>query len=256
MTAVDVTAPKDVSAGELSAARERIAALESYVGRPILGARLTLRDPQTRRSRFRYVADASVLLDGRLVAAHATGPSALEATDRVVDRLRRQVRRVVDADVALRNEPRVIQAALEDLVGEPGNRPAARLKPPEEREVVRRRTYAEEPEPTLTAVADMLDLDEEFHLFRHVRTGEDVLVYRRDDGRIGLIHPPGSELADENDIVVPQPSRYSEPITLDTARSEMDVLNHRFLYFVDAADGRGKVLYLRHDGDYGLIEPE
>jgi hypothetical protein len=32
----------------------------------------------------------------------------------------------------------------------------------------------------------------------------------------------------------------------------MDALNHRFLYFIDAADGRGKVLYLRHDGDYGL----
>jgi hypothetical protein len=31
--------------------------------------------------------------------------------------------------------------------------------------------------------------------------------------------------------------------------------NHRFLYFIDAADGRGKVLYLRHDGDYGLVEP-
>jgi len=35
----------------------------------------------------------------------------------------------------------------------------------------------------------------------------------------------------------------------------MDELNHRFLYFVDAYDGRGKVLYLRHDGDYGLVEP-
>jgi hypothetical protein len=148
----------------------------------------------------------------------------------------------------------VIEVALKDIVG--GDRPEARLKPPEEREIVRRRTYAEEPEPTLTAVADMLDLDEHFHLFRHVRTGEDVVVYRRDDGRIALIHPQGSVLADENDVVVPQPSRYSEPLTLDTARSEMDILNHRFLYFVDAADGRGKVLYLRHDGDYGLVEPE
>ncbi|MDT4935327.1 MAG: Sigma 54 modulation/S30EA ribosomal protein terminus [Pseudonocardiales bacterium] len=35
----------------------------------------------------------------------------------------------------------------------------------------------------------------------------------------------------------------------------MDWLNHRFLYFIDAADGRGKVLYLRHDGDYGLVVP-
>jgi ribosome-associated translation inhibitor RaiA len=256
MTAVDVSAPDDVPAGELSAARERIAELESYVGRPILGARLTLRHPETHKSGTRYVADASVLLDGRLLAAHATGPSALEATDRVADRLRRQVRRVVDAEVALRNEPRVIQAALKDLVGEPGNRPEARQKPAEEREIVRRRTYAEQPEPTLTAVADMLDLDEDFHLFRHVRSGEDVVVYRRDDGRIGLIHPPGSVLADENDVVVPQPSRYSEPTALDTARSEMDILNHRFLYFIDAADGRGKVLYLRYDGDYGLVEPE
>jgi hypothetical protein len=34
------------------------------------------------------------------------------------------------------------------------------------------------------------------------------------------------------------------------------MLNHRFLYFIDAADGRGKLLYLRQDGDYGPVEPE
>jgi hypothetical protein len=33
-------------------------------------------------------------------------------------------------------------------------------------------------------VADLIDLDLEFLLFRHARTGEDVVVYRRDDGRI------------------------------------------------------------------------
>ena len=42
-----------------------------------------------------------------------------------------------------------------------------------------------------------------------------------------------------------------DPFTLDEPRTEMDLLNHRFLYFIDAEDGRGKVLYLRHDGDYG-----
>ena len=54
---------------------------------------------------------------------------------------------------------------------------------------------------------------------------------------------------------MPEPSRYPEPISLERARDEMDVLNHRFLYFVDAADGHGKVMYLRHDGNYGLVEP-
>ena len=81
-------------------------------------------------------------------------------------------------------------------------------------------------------------------------------MYRRDDGRIGLIHPPGSVLADESDdVVLAEPSRYSEPLTLEQARAEMDVVNHRFLYYIDAADDRGRVLYLRHDGDYGLVEP-
>jgi putative sigma-54 modulation protein len=56
--------------------------------------------------------------------------------------------------------------------------------------------------------------------------------------------------------VVPEPSRYSQPLPIEEARTEMDVLNDRFVYFIDAADGRGKVIYLRHDGDYGLVEPE
>ena len=42
---------------------------------------------------------------------------------------------------------------------------------------------------------------------------------------------------------------------MGVARQEMDLLDHRFLYFIDADDGRGKVLYLRYDGDYGLVEP-
>ena len=36
----------------------------------------------------------------------------------------------------------------------------------------------------------------------------------------------------------------------------MNELNHRFLYFVDEASGRARVIYLRFDGNYGLIEPD
>jgi ribosome-associated translation inhibitor RaiA len=251
---LDITIEEDIPPHERDAARHRFEELQRYVGDRWAPARLTLR--RVNRSLDPYVADASAVADGRVLAAHATGPSAVEAVDAVVERLRRQLRRVVDADVALRNEPRTIAKALEDIDFDRTRRPQARLKPPEEREIVRRRTYSDHPESTLEAVADMLDLDEEFHLFVHVRTGEDVVVYRRDDGRIGLLHPPYSELADENDVVVPEPSRYSEPISLDKARREMDFLGHRFLYFIDAEDERGKVIYLRHDGDYGLVAPE
>jgi hypothetical protein len=158
--------------------------------------------------------------------------------------------------VARRNEPRELERGLAELGHDRRHRPtAADLKPPELRDVIPTRTPYSLPETTYDAVADLLDLDLEFLLFRHARTGEDVVVYRRDDGRIGLLHPPGSPLADEDGIVVPEASRYPEPIPRSKAIGEMDVLNHRFLYFVDAADGRGKVIYRRHDGNYGLVEP-
>jgi ribosome-associated translation inhibitor RaiA len=253
---VQVKAGKEIPPDDARAAQERFASLDRYAGRPLTGARLTLRRDGSRRPERAYVADADVLFDGRTLAAHATGRGTLEATDAVTDRLRRQVRRVVDAEVAQRNEPAAIRTALAALHAQVSHRPEARLKPPGQRKIVRRRTYADRPLATLEAAADLLDDDLEFYLFRHMRTGEDVVVHRRDDGRLGLLFPPGSILADENDVVVPEASRYPGPLTLDAAASEMDELDHRFLYFIDAVDGRGKVIYLRHDGDYGLVEPE
>ena len=257
MADVDINIEGDISREAAEDARRRLASLQQYSDLPFMGGRLTLRHVQQGRTRWPYVADARVIFDGRMFAAHTAGRTPEEAIEQAEERLRRRLRDLVGADVALRNEPRAIEKALEDLEPDRRHRPEAPLKPPEERQMVRRRTYADHPESTYEAIADMLDLDEEFHLFRHVRTDEDVVVYRRDDGRIGLIHPPGSKLADEtDDVVTAEPSRYSEPLALEQARAEMDIVNHRFLYFVDAADGRGRVLYLRHDGDYGLVEPE
>jgi hypothetical protein len=34
----------------------------------------------------------------------------------------------------------------------------------------------------------------------------------------------------------------------------MNMLNHRFMYFIDAASDCGNVIYMRYDGHYGLIE--
>jgi ribosome-associated translation inhibitor RaiA len=237
MIDIDVTAEREIPRKQVDAARKRFEALERYIGHPPEGARLTLRRGAGGHSDRDYVADASVLFEGRLLAAHTAGPTPEKAAEEAAERLRRQLRRVVGAEVAQRNEPAVIQAALEALDPDRRHRPEAKLKPPEEREIVYRHNYPDKPLETLDAVVFLLDLDREFQLFRHARTWEDVVVYRRDDGRIGLIFPPGSELAHE-DHVVPEPSRYTEPLTADAARAEMDELNHRFLYFIDADDGR------------------
>ena len=242
-----MTLEGDFSPEATEAIRQRFATLQSYSPHPLTGMRLTLRRGKAHAKRP-WSADASVLYgqDGRVLAAHVAARNALEATDLVLERLRKQLRRVATTD----------REAGERLDLDTTHRPEARLKPAEEREIVRRRTYADAPVGTWDAIADLVDLDLEFLLFRHARTDEDVVVYRRDDGRIGLIHPQGSALADENDIVVPEPNRYSAAMTVDEARREMDIVNHRFLYFIDAGDLRGRVIYLRQDGDYGLVEPE
>jgi ribosome-associated translation inhibitor RaiA len=262
--ALEVHAPKDLPREELGAVRERLASLQGYVGRPILYARLTLRHPETRKARSRWIADASIDLEGRPLAAHATGPDALAAADAVVDRLRRQVRRVVGAEVALRNDPRVIAAALGELAHEVVHRPETDGSPAGRRRIVHRGVAAIEPASIADAAADLLDADQEFRLFRHDETGEWLVIHRREDGRLGVVHPPWVPLTDgEDDILVVQPSPYDGPLTLEEAEAELAATDNRFRaatdnrfrYFVDAADERPKVLYVRHDGDYGLVEP-
>jgi ribosome-associated translation inhibitor RaiA len=251
---VEITAPRDLSDGRRETIREQLEKLAHYTDEPIQTIRLTLRHPDTRAARIRWEADATLELAGMRLAAHATAADPVQAARQVAHRLRRQLRRAADADAALRNEPRVIEKALAVRARERRRRPQPRQKPPELRDIIRRPTAYPLPENTFDAVMDLLDLDYEFLLFRHERTGEDVVVYRRGDGRIGLLHPPGSELADETDVVA-QPSRYPEPVPLERVREELDVLGEGFIYFIDERDGRGKVLYVRPDGDYGLVEP-
>ena len=254
MIDVELHVPTALPPEQVEAARRRIASLDRYASAPLIGARLTLRRDGKPSKKPPYVADVDVRFDGRLLVAHGNGRTATEAADVAAEALRRQLRRIVGADIALRNEPRVFEALGRE------DRPPPRFKPPAERSIVARRSYAQEPEPTLTAIADMLEDAEDFHLFVHARTGEDVVVYWVDAGSIGLLFPPGSVLADERDLVVAEPSWFSDPLPFATARAEMDMLNeravnHHFLYFVDADDDRGKVIYLRLDGDYGLVEP-
>jgi ribosome-associated translation inhibitor RaiA len=251
MTVIEIELGEGVPRGDADTLRTGILELTELQDTPVSHARITLRRGLGRHGTHHYIADASVIVDGRKIAAHATGASANEATKAVRNRLRRQLHRVLKR--AREQQPRADIA--EPLPRDLSYRPQAGVKPAPLRRIVHRRTYLQTPLGTVDAVSDLLDIDAEFMLFVHARTHEDVVVYLRDDGRIGLLFPEGSRLADEDDIVVPKPSRYPEPISLSAARTEMDFLDHRFLYFIDAAHGRGKVIYLRHDGDYGLVEP-
>ena len=46
------------------------------------------------------------------------------------------------------------------------------------------------------------------------------------------------------------------PMSVDDAVLQMELLGHSFFVFVNADTGRSSVLYLRKDGNLGLLEPE
>ena len=46
------------------------------------------------------------------------------------------------------------------------------------------------------------------------------------------------------------------PMSVDDAILQMELLGHSFFVFVNVDTGRANVLYLRKDGDLGLMEPE
>lgn len=47
-----------------------------------------------------------------------------------------------------------------------------------------------------------------------------------------------------------------EPLSMDEAVEQMELLGHDFFVFVHQDDGAVKVVYRRKSGDYGLLQPE
>jgi hypothetical protein len=109
---------------------------------------------------------------------------------------------------------------------------------------------------SIEQAADALeDLDHDFFLFHDAGTDTDAVLYWREDGHHALIEPRRAAQRPDGRGAIPETNRFSSPIDLDVAVAEMDAVGHRFLFFENAATGRGNVIYRRYDGHYGLIEP-
>ena len=234
-------------------AREKVAALERVVKGPVLGARVVLTQEQNPRIPNPARAEAEINLQGRLVRARTAAPSLDAAVDDVAERLQRHLRRYVDRMITRQREPG------ETLPGEWSHRAWSPARPPtferpaEEREIVRRKSFAFGPMSVEDAADALEDLDHEFFLFRDADTEADAVLYWRDDGLLALIETRDAESADHGPVH--EHSRFTSPVALEAAVGEMNEVGHRFLFFENAASRRGNILYRRYDGHYGLIEP-
>ena len=60
-------------------------------------------------------------------------------------------------------------------------------------------------------------------------------------------------VSDDGPMVVREKSHEAEPMSLDQALYEMELVGHDFFLFVDAASRRPSVVYRRHAYNYGVI---
>ena len=70
------------------------------------------------------------------------------------------------------------------------------------------------------------------------------------------VEAPEEEVAEEERRVVKVKRFQVKPMNVEDAIMQMEQLGHSFYLFDNAETGKVCVLYLRKDGDYGLLEPE
>ncbi|MGB3098886.1 MAG: HPF/RaiA family ribosome-associated protein [Solirubrobacterales bacterium] len=252
---VEVTMRGAVPADAREHAEERIGSLDRLLDNTVSHARVVLTEEANPRIERSSRAEGEIDLNGPIVRASVADIEPIAAINQLAHRLERQLRRWIDrrTDLARRG---VDRAAGEWRHADFATaRPDHFPRPPEEREIVRRKSFATHPLTPPEAADEMEALDHDFYLFTDVRTGADAVAYHRDDGRLGVIGPSTLDWSGESDGIVGEPSRMSGPTALQDAVAEMNMVNHRFMYFTNAETDRGNVIYTRYDGHYGLIEP-
>ncbi|MET7383437.1 sigma 54 modulation/S30EA ribosomal C-terminal domain-containing protein [Streptomyces sp. NPDC005526] len=202
------------------------------------------------------LAQVNVDVNGRQARAHVAATTLTEAVDRLQERLDQRLGRLERHWEARRGRTSAGEAHEWRHGDEPTQRPDHFPRPPEERRVVRHKSFSLDRETPDEAAFEMETMDYDFQLFTDLSSGEDSVLYRGGPTgyRLAAVGPPA---ASPGDAAVPLTvSELPAPrLTVDEAKQRLDVTGFPFVFFSDATTGRGNVLYHRYDGHYGLITP-
>ena len=253
---VETVTRGEVSPDMAEYAAEKVRGLAKYCPEPVLHARVTLTRLPNPAAERPATAQVNLDLNGRPVRAQADGTSVREAVDVVHSKLRSMLPEFGRHWEAIRGG--VPSPALDEWRhrSEPTDRPATFPRPPEERQVVRRKSFTLARESVDDAVAEMNQMDYDFHLFTEVGSGEDSVVYRAAPTgyRLAQVNPQPDRI--EASETAPTVSEHPAPrLTAEEAAQRLELIGLPFLFFAAADGGRGCVIYHRYDGHYGLITP-
>lgn len=249
---VRVTTRGDVARSDQAYARDKVSHVLRYTSVPVPFASVVLTAEANPARPNPAVAEAGLDVRGRSVRVKVATATMHEAIDLLEARLRQRLERVTGH---ARSES-IRHRGDEWHHGDPAaHRPPYFDRAAEDREVVRHKSFAVGATSPEEAVLDMELLDHDFFLFTNTDTGEDNVVHRLSGGRYALIQPTpvpaGSELAPaiEASPLAPAPMAVGDAIAL------LDLGGEPFVFFLDPDTRRGRVLYRRYDGHYGLITP-
>ena len=245
-----------VSGAERAYAREKIAHLARFAPGPVLDVNIRLRreaDPARERP---AVAEASLDIDGRPVRSQVAAPTMREAIDLLESRLRRRLAHLADRARSQQLRHRDARPGEWRHGDPPTQRPEYFDRSPDEREIVRHKTFVLAAETPDDAASDLELLDHDFLLFRNGETAEDNVLHRLRSGGYALIEP--TKHADQlESCVAPITSSSHVPgrMSLTDATGLLDLGAEPFVFFIDSRTGRGNVVYRRYDGHYGVVAP-
>jgi ribosome-associated translation inhibitor RaiA len=250
---LDGSIPADVT----EEVRRRVGTVLDHLRQPVLSARVRLvrhGDPAVARP---VTAQANVDVNGHLIRVQVEAETVGEALAQLEEKLRRNAERAA-ARWKDRTGRRPSAGPNEwRHIDEPAHRPSYFPRPAEDRRVLRHKTFGLAVCTVEEAAFDMDALDYDFYLFAELGSGQDSLLYRAG--------PTGYRLAQ----LTPQPDKVTSgtlPLTISekpaavlSTAAAVDRLNlsgQPFLFFRPrGGHHRGRVLYRRYDGHYGLITP-
>lgn len=233
-------------------ARERLGRVARHCREPIDHVEIRLTEESSQRDDVR--AEATLTVKHGPVRAHAIAPSANEAVDTMIGRLRGRVDRHESKlhrigtkhDDGTASEGSWHHGDVEAAPRRPIPLPAEHAR------VVRRKSFANTPMSIADAILDLELLDHDFYLFQHLDDNELCLLSRNNDGSYALA--ADTAVADPP----PSPAVTHEPgaCVLSDAGAErlLASTGEPFVFYRNGSGAQPLVLYRRYDGDLGTIE--
>ncbi|MGZ4689829.1 MAG: ribosome hibernation promotion factor [Acidimicrobiia bacterium] len=252
---VAVHARGAISDAERAYVQTKIGGLRRFAWGPTLFARVDLTlhtDPARERPAF---AKGEMDVNGQVVRAHVAAGTMFEAIDLLEARLRDRLERFAHHEESKHLRLRSRDEHEWHHGDRAASRPSYFPRPIEERELIRTKTFAVDEMTPDEAVFDLELLDHDFYFFKNLETGEDNVVTRGEGFGYELLEPSATCSVEETAATIRHSATRPSAMSTERAIEQLELAGLPFLFFLDPHDGRGRVLYHRYDGHYGLIVP-